>query len=51
LPYFSPQNHEWVASYLAHLRARHSASSTLEGALCALTCFAVLLPKARQALL
>jgi integrase/recombinase XerD len=51
LPYFSPQNHEWVASYLAHLCARHYASSTREGALCAFTCFAVLLPKARQALL
>jgi site-specific recombinase XerD len=51
LPYFSPQNHELVAAYLAHLRARHYAASTLEGALCALTCFAALLPKARQALL
>ena len=38
-------------AYLTHLRARHYASSTLEGALRALTCFAVLLPQARQALL
>jgi len=49
--FFSPQNHAWVAAYLAHLRARHYASSTQDNALRALTCFAVLMPAARQATL
>jgi site-specific recombinase XerD len=40
-----------VATYLAHLRARHYASSTQEHALRALKCFAVLMPAARQATL
>jgi site-specific recombinase XerD len=47
----SPQNQELVATYLAHLRARHYASSTQEHALRALKCFAVLMPAARQAIL
>ena len=47
--FFSPQNQAWVASYLAHLRARHYASSTQDNALRALKCFAVLLPAGRQA--
>jgi hypothetical protein len=51
LHFFSPQNQEWVAAYLAHLRARHYALSTQDNALRALKCFAVLLPTARQALL
>jgi integrase/recombinase XerD len=50
-PYFSPQNQALVAAYIAYLRARHYAASTQDGALRALTCFAVLLPTARQALL
>ena len=28
LHFLSPQNHAWVASYLAHLRARHYAVAT-----------------------
>ena len=40
-----------IADYLAHLRARHYASSTQEGALRALKCFAVLMPEARRATL
>ena len=28
LHFFSPQNQAWSAAYLAHLRARHYASST-----------------------
>lgn len=51
LPNFSPQNHAWVAAYLAHLRARHYALSTQDNALRALKCFAVLLPEARQSTL
>jgi site-specific recombinase XerD len=47
----SPQNQALVATYLAHLRARHYASSTQENALRALKCFAVLMPEARQATL
>ena len=49
--YFSPQNHAWVAAYLAPLRARHYALSTQDNALRALKCFAVLLPEARQTIL
>jgi hypothetical protein len=49
--FFSPQNHAWVASYLAHLRARHYAVSTQDHALRALKCFAVLMPAGRQAIL
>jgi site-specific recombinase XerD len=45
------QNQERVAAYLAHLRARHYAPATQEGALCALKSFTVLLPAPRQALL
>jgi site-specific recombinase XerD len=40
-----------VTAYLVHLRTRHYASSTQEGALRALKCFAVLMPAARQAAL
>jgi site-specific recombinase XerD len=47
--FFSPQNQAWVASYLAHLRARHYAVSTQDNALRALKCFAVLMPAGRQA--
>ena len=49
--FLSPQNQCWIADYLTHLRTRHYALSTQEGALRALTCFAVLMPAARQALL
>jgi hypothetical protein len=51
LHFFSPHNQRLIADYLAYLRARHSASSTQEGALRALKCFAVLMPEARQATL
>jgi hypothetical protein len=51
LHFFSPHNQRLIADYLAYLRARHYASSTQEGALRALKCFAVLMPKARQATL
>jgi site-specific recombinase XerD len=51
LPFLSPHNHALVAAYLAHLRARHYAPSTQDHALCALKCFAVLMPEGRQALL
>jgi hypothetical protein len=47
----SPQNQGWIADYLTHLRTRHYALSTQDGALRALKCFAVLMPEARQALL
>src|SRR4029450_11067520 len=49
--FLSPQNQLWIADYLTHLRTRHYALSTQEGALRALKCFAVLMPEARQALL
>ena len=42
--FFSPQNQDWVAAYLAHLRARSYAPSTEDNALRALKCFAVLMP-------
>ena len=48
LHFFSSQNHRLAAAYLAHLRARHYASATQEGALRALKCFAVRVPEARQ---
>jgi hypothetical protein len=51
LHFFSPQNQALVATYLAHLRARHYAASTQDNALRALTCFAVLMPAGRQATL
>jgi integrase/recombinase XerD len=51
LYFFSAYNQRLLTDYLAHLRARHYASSTQEGALGALTCFAVLMPKARRAIL
>ena len=51
LHFFSPHNQRLIADYLAHLRARHYASSTQEGALRALKCFAVLMPEARRATL
>ena len=51
LHFFSPQNQGLVAAYLAHLRARHYAPLTQEGALRALKCFAVLMPEARRAAL
>src|SRR5215510_6719910 len=49
--FLSPQNQGWIADYLTHLRIRHYALSTQDGALRALKCFAVLMPQARQALL
>jgi site-specific recombinase XerD len=49
--FFSPQNQDWVAAYLAHLRARSYAPSTEDNALRALKCFAVLMPASRQATL
>jgi len=51
LHFFSPHNQRLIADYLAYLRARHYASSTQDGALRALKCFAVLMPEARQATL
>ena len=51
LHFFSADNQRLITDYLAHLRARHYASSTQEGALGALKCFAVLMPKARRAIL
>jgi hypothetical protein len=36
LHFFSPQNQTLAAAYLAHLRARHYASSTQDNALRAL---------------
>ena len=48
LHFFSPQNQALVATYLAHLRARHYAASTQDNALRALKCFAVLMPAGRQ---
>ena len=51
LHFFSPQNQDWVAAYLAHLRARSYAPSTEDNALRALKCFAVLMPAGRQATL
>ena len=51
LHFFSPQNQALVAAYLAHLRARHYASSTQDHALRALKCFAVLMPAGRQPIL
>ena len=49
--FLSPPNQGWIADYLTHLRTRHYALSTQDGALRALKCFAVLMPEARQALL
>jgi len=49
--FFSPQNQDWGAAYLAHLRARSYAPSTEDNALRALKCFAVLMPTSRQATL
>ena len=51
LHYLRQQNYEKVAAYLAHLRARHYAPGTQEGALRALKNFTVLLPSERQAVL
>jgi site-specific recombinase XerD len=51
LHFFSPQNQALIATYLAHLRARHYAASTQDNALRALKCFAVLMPAGRQATL
>jgi integrase/recombinase XerD len=51
LRFFSPHNQRLIADHLAHLRARHYASSTQEGTLRALKCFAVLMPEARRATL
>ena len=51
LHFFSPHNQRLIADYLTHLRVRHYASSTQEGTLRALKCFAVLMPEARQAIL
>ena len=48
---FQSPEPSWVAAYLAHLRARHYASSTQDNALRALKCFAVLMPAGRQATL
>jgi site-specific recombinase XerD len=49
--FLSPLNQCFIADYLTHLRTRHYALSTQEGALRALKCFAVLMPEARQAIL
>jgi integrase/recombinase XerD len=49
--FLSPQNHAWVASYLAYLRARQYAVATQDHVLRALKCFAVLMPAGRQATL
>ena len=51
LPFFSAQNQDLIADYLAHLRARHYAPSMQEATLRALKSFAVLMPKVRQAIL
>jgi site-specific recombinase XerD len=51
LHFFSSHNQALVAAYLVHLRTRHYAWSTQDNALRALTCFAVLMPTARQAIL
>src|SRR5712691_10136574 len=51
LHFFGPHNQRLIADYLAHLRARNYASSTQEGALHALKCFAILMPEARRATL
>ena len=48
LHFFSPHNQRLIADSLAYLRARHYASSTQEGALRALKCFAMLMPAGRQ---
>ena len=49
--FLSPQNQAWIASYLAHLRARHYAVATQDHVLRALKCFAVLMPEGRHATL
>jgi len=49
--FLSLQNQGLIADYLTHLRTRHYARSTQEGALRALKCFMVLMPAARQAIL
>ena len=49
--FLSPQNQAWIASYLAHLRARHYAVATQDHVLRALKCFAVLMPEGRHAAL
>jgi hypothetical protein len=49
--FLSPQNQAWIASYLAHLRARHYAVATQETVLRTLKCFAVLMPEGRHATL
>ena len=49
--FLSPLNQRFIADYLTHLRTRHYALSTQEGALRALKCFAVLMPEDRQAIL
>ena len=49
--FLSPQNHAWVASYLAYLRARQYAVATQDHVRRALKCFAVLTPAGRQATL
>jgi integrase/recombinase XerD len=51
VPFLSPQNQAWVASYLAYLRARQYAVATQDQVLRALKCFAVLMPAGRQATL
>jgi hypothetical protein len=48
LHFFRPQNHAWIAASRAHLRTRHSASSTQDNALRALRCFAVLMHEGRR---
>ena len=49
--FLSPLNQCFITDYLTHLRTRPYALSTQEGALRALTCFAGLMPEARQAIL
>jgi site-specific recombinase XerD len=51
LHFFSPQNQDFVADYLAHLRARHYTPAVQEGTIRALKSFAVLLTVSRQATL
>ena len=51
LHFFSAQNQDVIADYLAYLRARHYGPAMREGTLRALKSFAVLMPEARRATL
>jgi site-specific recombinase XerD len=48
LAFLSPQNHDLVAAYLAHLQARQYAATTVKSTLDALKRFCVLLPTPRH---